>query len=85
MYVERDNESVKLAIETELESCQPVFNFHWECGDQEYAQLLVNQINKVLGKRLREMAKRNYERGWRDAKSKKRKGASGHFVEEDFS
>jgi hypothetical protein len=42
--IERKDTVVYIRINTNLDSCRPIFPFSWNCKDQEYAELLKNHL-----------------------------------------
>ena len=76
MIVERKDSRVTLNIDSELGTCSPVYPLTFNCGgDQELAELLARQLNEVIKKKLEKIAIDHYEKGWKDAKSKRRKNS----------
>lgn len=65
--------TVKTIIEIDKESSKEIY-FYWECGanNQLYSQLLSELLQKRLSDRIESIRKEEYERGWREAKSKKK-------------
>lgn len=47
------------------------YQFDFNCGDPHYAALLTTHFNDRLASRIEAIRKEEYDKGWRDAKSKK--------------
>jgi hypothetical protein len=63
-------------IDSDLPTPQPIFPFGWECGNADYAALLAAHLQKRLQDTIKTAHRLAYERGWRDAKSKKARKAT---------
>lgn len=49
--------------------------YHFTCQRQDEAEalLLLDNLNKELERRVKQLCKDHYERGWKDAKAKRKK------------
>ena len=72
----KDCTQVFAKIHTGLPTSTPVFPFAWDCEDAEYAVLLVAHLQKRLRNTIERAHRLAYERGWKDAKSKKARRAT---------
>ncbi len=60
-WFKRKDSIVTIEIDSELGTCTPVYMFSFDCSNnQEYAEMLTNQMNKVLEKWKVEIAKEAY-------------------------
>jgi len=57
----RNDKTVKLSIDSGLETCKPIYPFEFECGSQETAEMLKNQMNQ----QLKELKKTIAKEAWR--------------------
>lgn len=48
MYFIRKDTSVELLIDSKLGTCKPMFPFTFHSSSQEFAELIKNQMNKVM-------------------------------------
>jgi len=49
------------------------YNLTWNCNDDVYAELLKDQFNKHMEKKLESIRREAYDNGWRDAKGHKKR------------
>ena len=60
-------------IETGLKVSKSVHLFEWNCKDEYSAELLVKHLKKEMRQHIKNTRESEYNRGWKDAKAKKRK------------
>ena len=75
----KDCTKVFAKIDTGLPTSAHVFPFEWDCVDAEYAALLEAHLQKRLRDTIEQAHRLAYDRGWKDAKSRKAKKAT-HFA-----
>lgn len=63
----------RLEVNTGLRCDLSVLIFTFECEEQYAAQLLVADIEYQITEKLRNIRRESYNKGWKDAKSKKKK------------
>ena len=56
----RDNTKVIMQIDSNLGTCRPIYNWEWDFGEQEKAELLARHFNKCLAEFKTNIA----ERAW---------------------
>jgi len=64
-------------IHTGLPTATPIFWFSHQCGNAEYAVLLQRHLFKQLRETVERAHQLAYERGWKDAKGRKARKATG--------
>ena len=60
----------------EVESKYPLnqsYLFYWECGRDDFALLLRDNLHSKINGTLMEIRRKAYEEGWKDAKAKTKK------------
>jgi hypothetical protein len=68
------DKQVTLSLDTYLPALgQCTYTFFWECGQEDYADLLSQNFQTSLNNRIKDIRRSEYEKGWKDAKSKRRK------------
>ena len=74
MFIKRENATLVLRIDSKLGTCRPVYLFKVYCDeDQELAELLCRQLKTVITNTLEKIARDNYNRGFSDAKAKRKR------------
>lgn len=56
-YFVRDGKGVTLNVDSALDVAANVYPFRWNCGDENYAELLMNKLNEQLRKYKNEIAR----------------------------
>lgn len=72
LKIQRDRTKVKFSIDPEMFDGK-VISVDWECNSEWYAYFVVDRCEVRLWEALKIIRERAYERGWKDAKSKKKK------------
>jgi hypothetical protein len=65
-----DGYKLKLIVETNKNY---VLHLYWDCGKELHAELLRDHLHETLNGRLEVIRREAYEKGWKDAKAKRRK------------
>jgi len=75
IYAEREKDQVFLWVNGSpiWKDPKPYFKFHFQCGSEWSAELLKNQINKLINDSVRRLADDCYNKGWKEAKAKTKK------------
>lgn len=74
IQIDRHETKVRLRIEHGLLSANgSELWLYWECDKEMFAELMENKLRKKLEDRIEAIRKEEYERGWKDAKAKRRK------------
>ena len=76
--IKRDNEKVVIEVDTDLANdcaghTYSLIPFLWNTEQPYLADVLCRYIRKLLQDRVRTIREQEYERGWKDAKSKRAK------------
>ena len=70
---QEDCREITLRVQSCLPCKESLIPFGFTCEQQYAAQLLVRHLDVALRDALRLVRRRAYERGWKDAKAKRRK------------
>ena len=73
MFFRRMDHNVELVIDAKLGTCDGVYSLKFTVSDQEYAELLVRHLKNLIRTENSELMKSSYNRGWADAKAKRKK------------
>ena len=66
----KDQIEVKVSV-TVPEASTWTYQFLWNCASEPYAALLAAAMRKEMWDSLKEIRRRAYEKGWRDARAHK--------------
>ena len=78
----RDGTNVRMSVGINIPHFEArSFHFNWNCGQEYAAALLTAEMQKQLDTAIGEIRRKEYDRGWRDAKAKRRKSGLhlGHW------
>lgn len=79
IHITRDGNDVKFGIECRIPNYDTrVFILRWSALNPIYAGLLSDHLTKTMHANLDRIRHEEYERGWRDAKSKNTKSPDAH-------
>jgi len=67
----RHGTKVKITIETGMATGGDLF-LYWECSNELFAELLTTRLQRKLADRIEAIRQEEYNKGWKDAKSKKK-------------
>ena len=74
---QKNCQTVYVGVETGLPTETRLLWFTLDCGNAEYAALLEAHLHNRLRKTIERAHQLAYERGWKDAKGKKARKATG--------
>jgi len=70
----REDTRVKISFDVKIPKRDDrVYTFYWECGDENYAGLLADCIEREFDRRVMKARAEAYEQGYKDAKAKRAK------------
>lgn len=72
-YLKRDGTKFCAVLGPTPVNRDVVYSLEFNCGDENYAQLLVEHFNRKIQHLLEGERARYYRAGWKDAKGKRRK------------
>lgn len=70
----RNGKHVQIVFITDLpnkDGGKTNFNFYYDCGETEYAELLAKKMQTMFADRIESIRKQEFLDGWRHAKAKK--------------
>jgi hypothetical protein len=70
--ITRDGTQVKIEVESQYPLTK-TYLFYWECGREDFAIMLRDNLNSSMNKALERLKTENYNHGWKDAKAKVKK------------
>jgi hypothetical protein len=68
--IQKVNTSVRLEVSGKW-PLSKTYYFYWECNNEDFANLLTENIRSHMQNELQRIRREAYDHGWKDAKSKK--------------
>jgi len=71
-----NNPKLGTTVKAEIGSTWPLdqsYLFYWECGREDFAKLLRDNLQKRMNHEIRKIREQAYAAGWKDAKAKRQK------------
>ncbi len=73
MKIEARGTKVEVGIKAKIPLLGKLYEFEWECGREDFAELLAENLRSVIWGRLKKIEADAYNKGWRNAKGHRTK------------